>query len=223
MKIYRKDEIIKYCTNKKVLHIGFIQHKDMWRNKIKENDWLHGKILKVANHAIGIDYLKDEVEVIKKELDIECYFGDATKLEELKLDEKFDTIICGELIEHISNPGLMLDGLKRFMNSDTKLIITTPNPWRDLWVHHMFTNYNEENWLNKEHVCWYSYETLKQLLQRHGYQEEVYDYYYAENKIDENISFSRKVKNMVKKIFNIYYENKNIKNKYEGLFFVTKI
>ena len=67
------------------------------------------------------------------------------------------------------------------MNNNSKLIITTPNPWRDLWVHHIFTKNNKENWLNKEHVCWYSYQTLKQLMERYNYKEISYDYYYSEN------------------------------------------
>lgn len=221
--IYRKDEILKYCENKKVLHLGFIQHTNLWRQKLLENDWLHKKLLDVSSRVVGIDYLKDEVDIIKKELNIECYYGDATKLNELDLNEVFDVIVCGELIEHIDNPGLMLDGLKRFMHEDSKLILTTPNPWRDLWVHYIFTNNNEENWLNNEHVCWYSYQTLKQLLQRYDYKEVKYDYYYAENETEEDKSLIRRIKNLIKKIIFIYYENKNIKNKYEGLFFVTKI
>jgi len=50
------------------------------------------------------------------------------KLENVAIEQKFDIIVCGELIEHIENPGLMLDGIKRFMNDDRILIITTPNP-----------------------------------------------------------------------------------------------
>lgn len=223
MQIYRKNEILKYCTNKNVLHIGFIQHENMWRDKINEKDWLHSKIMSVSKSVVGIDYLKNEVEIIKKELEIECYYGDATNLSEVKIDKKFDVIVCGELIEHIANPGLMMDGLKRFMNKDSKLIITTPNPWRDLWVNHIFSNNDEKNWLNKEHVSWYSYQTLKQLLERYSYKEVSYDYYYAENDSNEDIIILRKIKNLIKRIFNIYYENKDIKNKYEGLFFVSKI
>lgn len=33
MKKYRKDEILKYCRGKEVLHIGFIQHSNLWRDK----------------------------------------------------------------------------------------------------------------------------------------------------------------------------------------------
>lgn len=109
------------------------------------------------------------------------------------------------------------------MHKDSILIITTLNPWRDLWVHHMFKNNNEENWLNKEHVCWYSFQTLKQLLERHHYKKVNYDYYYAENEQQEQFSLLRKVKNLIKRFLLIYQEDKNIKNKYEGLIYVSRL
>ena len=74
MKKYRKDEIIKLSRGKRVLHLGFIQHSNLWRTKIKENDWLHSKIMASASYAVGIDYLVDEVEIIKKELGLVAYF-----------------------------------------------------------------------------------------------------------------------------------------------------
>ena len=223
MKKYRKDEIIKLSRGKRVLHLGFIQHSNLWRTKIKENDWLHSKIMASASYAVGIDYLKDEVEIIKKELGLVAYFGDATNLHEVDLQETFDVIVCGELIEHISNPGLMLDGIKRFMHDESILIITTPNPWSVLWIRHMNSNYNEENWLNKEHVCWYSFQTLKQLLGRHGYRELDYDYYFGESYEKNNISLVSRSKTLIKQMLSFYKKDEYQKNHYEGLIFIAKI
>jgi len=53
--------------------------------------------------------------------------GDVERLDELPVDQKFDTVIAGDIIEHLSNPGQMLAGIKRFCGSDTRVIITTPN------------------------------------------------------------------------------------------------
>ena len=36
------------------------------------------------------------------------------------LNETFDVIIAGEMIEHLSNPGLFLKGIQRFMTPTTK-------------------------------------------------------------------------------------------------------
>ena len=62
--IFRKDEIIKICCDKKVLHLGFIQHK-LYEQKIKSNDWLHSKIAEVASSLVGFDYLQEDVEILK--------------------------------------------------------------------------------------------------------------------------------------------------------------
>jgi ubiquinone/menaquinone biosynthesis C-methylase UbiE len=226
--INRKDEIVNLCKGKNVFHLGFIQHSHMWRQKMEENDWLHSKISNVANEIVGLDYLEKDVKSIKEELGINAVSGDVMKLEDVNLNMTFDVIVCGELIEHIANPGLMLEGLKRFMNEETILIITTPNPWRDLWVKHVYNKHDESNWLNPEHVAWYSFGTLKQMLERYEYKEVKYQYYYAETKEAEmktkNISILRKGWCLIRNILpNKYCENKNMKEKYEGLFFVTKI
>jgi len=53
--------------------------------------------------------------------------GDVGRSDERPVDRKFDIVIAGDIIEHLSNPGQMLDEIKRFCGSDTRVIITTPN------------------------------------------------------------------------------------------------
>ncbi|RKZ84101.1 MAG: hypothetical protein DRR19_18175 [Candidatus Parabeggiatoa sp. nov. 1] len=179
--IYRKDKIIEICTNKKVLHLGFVQHAHLYKKKIKEGDWLHKMIASTANHIVGIDYLEKEVKAIREEYGYECYYADVTQLDSLPdLNEKFDVIVCGELIEHLENPGLMLKFCKKFMHPKTQLIITTPNPWSKTRINLIKKGVLEEKWLNKEHTCWFSFQTLKQLLERECFQEVNYGYYVGE-------------------------------------------
>lgn len=223
--VYRKDEIIKLSTNKSVLHLGFIQHSHLWEAKIRQNDWLHSKLLEVANRVVGIDYLAEEVDKIKKKYGYEVYSADVMYLNEVMLDDKFDVIICGELIEHVENPGLMLDGIKKFMHKSSILVITTPNPWRKLWINNMNSGIEEDKWLNKEHVSWYSFQTLKQLLERKGYYELKYQYYISEtSNTIYNRFFLIRALNKVKKLsLKIYYEKKNSVLNFQGLFFVAML
>lgn len=44
-------------------------------------------------------------------------------------NEKFDTIICAEFIEHLENPYAFLRQLKSYLSPNGQLIITTPNPF----------------------------------------------------------------------------------------------
>ncbi|MCO6499798.1 MAG: methyltransferase domain-containing protein [Vicingus serpentipes] len=218
--VFRKDEIIKYCKDKSVLHLGFIQHSEFYEQKIKENDWLHGKIAEVSKKLVGIDYLEKDVNIISEKYGYECYFGDVMDMDGIECSEKFEVIICGELIEHIENPGLMLEGVKRFMDSESILIITTPNPWMDTRIKLIKNGQLEDKWLNKEHVSWFSFETLKQLLDRKKYDITIADYYYGEstNRIIRSDSFINRVKSIAH-YFKLILTKKRF---YNGLFFVCK-
>lgn len=220
-KIYRKDRIIELCRNKSVLHLGFIQHSHLYQNLIKEGKWLHEKIAKVSTKLVGFDYLAKDVDFIKINLHYECYYADVTNLQELTYQNTFDVIVCGELIEHISNPGLMLDGIKRFMHKDSIIIVTTPNPWSKNRLKLIKQEKNESEWLNPEHICWFSHQTLKQLLERHGYSELYYGYYYGEESNEKKNYFKSGILNRLK-TFKDQMVNEP-KESHNGLFFVTKL
>ncbi|MEQ1675572.1 MAG: methyltransferase domain-containing protein [Chitinophagaceae bacterium] len=177
--VFRLDEIMRLCTGKTVLHLGYVQHSHLYEKLIAEDIWVHSGIAKVATQITGIDYLEKDVEIIKNKYGYEGYFGDANHLENVPLNRQFDVIVCGELIEHITNPGLMLEGIKRFMHKDSVLIITTPNPWGRDFIKKVGNGEAEQSWINPEHICWYSHFTLKNTLIRHGYTEVKYDYYFG--------------------------------------------
>ena len=128
-RIYRKDSIVKLCRDKSVLHLGFIQHSHLYKKLMDEGNWLHEQIAGVAKNLVGIDYLENDVDWFKQNTRHEVYTADVTKLENWNYKEMFDIIVCGELIEHLENPGLMLQGIKKFMHPGSEIIITTPNPW----------------------------------------------------------------------------------------------
>ena len=85
-------------------------------------------------------------------------------IEEYYPKEKFDCILFFFIIEHVDDPGSLIEYCKKFMHANTSLVITTINAssikltLRALLgreaVHH-------------DHVAYYSYSTLCQLLNRH--------------------------------------------------------
>ena len=220
--IFRVDEILRYCKGKSVLHFGFVQHADQYEESIAKNNWAHGWINTVATRLVGIDYLKDDVEKIRSKYGYEVYYGDAMDLESCELDEQFDVVICGELIEHLTNPGLMLEGIKRFMKKEGILIITTPNVWGKTYVHQAKTS-NEQEWVNAEHVQWYSFFTLSNTIERHGFDKVLYDYYYHFYTYN---SYFKSSGGLIGKCKNIYRKLKMSKTRREaflGLFFVARL
>lgn len=76
-----------------------------------------------------------------------------------------DVILCGEVLEHLSNPGQLLYKL-RLRYRDVPLIVTVPNAFSEVGRSHI--KRGVEN-VNKDHVSYYSYRTLRTLLERAGY------------------------------------------------------
>ncbi|KAA8981916.1 methyltransferase domain-containing protein [Halospina sp. K52047b] len=176
--VYRTPAIEAICEDKSVLNLGCLCHSN-WEQQIQNRTWLHGNLCNVASSIVGIDYLTEDIGRLQTKYGYEVLLGDVMNLDNVNTDKTFDVIVCGELIEHIENPGLMLSGIKRFCHSKSIVVFTTPNPW---WLRrcNLFFAQREQYKLNPEHVMYYSYWTLKALMERMGYQETIYGYYGAE-------------------------------------------
>ena len=71
------------------------------------------------------------------------------------------------LVEHLGCPGLALNGIRRFMNGTSEMIISTPNTFALLCnIRFTLGRFRE----GEEHVTGYSKFTLKALLERHGFE-----------------------------------------------------
>ena len=85
-------------------------------------------------------------------------------------------IVCGETLEHLSNPGWFLHRLKAQF-AGIPVVLTVPNAFGKAATGHI--NAGKEN-VNIDHVCWYSYTTLKCLLSRAGYTITAFHWYGGE-------------------------------------------
>lgn len=54
--------------------------------------------------------------------------GDVTGINDLMRERRFDTILCGELIEHLENPYQLLRDLRPLLTDQGRLLVSTPNP-----------------------------------------------------------------------------------------------
>jgi hypothetical protein len=97
---------------------------------------------------------------------------------------KVDIVIAGEIIEHLSNPGRLLDVIRAMQ---LPLIVTAPNAFSstgDGWLARKHEN------VNAEHVAWYSYRTLRTLLERHGFKIVDWAWYKGKPIRAEGLIFS---------------------------------
>ncbi|MDY6966232.1 MAG: class I SAM-dependent methyltransferase [Halobacteriota archaeon] len=126
--------------------------------------WVHALVCEKVKSASGIDILSSEIEKYQ-DAGYDVKVDDA---ETIQLDEKFDVVLAGELIEHLSNPGKFLDRAREHLRSDGRMILTTPNAW----CYHRFVSAAilGKVPVHDEHACWYDKATLVQLLGRHGFK-----------------------------------------------------
>lgn len=127
---------------------------------------LHRALMKVADTVIGLDIDTAGIERARAEGIQNIYYGDLEDLGKVNIQEKFDIIAAGGVLEHLSNPGLFLDGIKRFFTPTTEMIIETPNAFS---VHRFILGLLNLEYVHSEHVFYFSYVTLRNLLERHGY------------------------------------------------------
>ena len=178
--VIKIDEVLSfvssYVKDKSVLDVGCVEHdvKNIHKGRI----WVHDYLKSVANDVIGLDYLKKSVdELNKRGYKIVCQ-----NAENIKLDKKFDVVFAGEIIEHLSNPGLFLESVKKCLNKNSLLIITTPNAFSiNRLVRILFLKTNNPE-CNSEHVLYHSPQTLDQLLSRHNFKIRQFSYGHYPNK-----------------------------------------
>jgi len=200
--VRREEEILNICKNKNVLDLGCVAHSAL---REESDTWLHKRILKVAKSVVGVDYEKLEINKLNKK-GYNIIYGD---VERLNINKCFDVIIAGELIEHLMNPGLFLDSVKKHMHEKSIIIITTPNCFaiRRL-IGSLFIRKLSEN---REHISYYSNVNLIQLLKRKNFILVSEKYYLSEDK--------NKILYFFEKLISLFIHKQNG----HGLFFVFKL
>lgn len=171
----RIKKILKYVKGPAVLDVGCIGGQ-LNAASHDSSDWLHGYLREKFDRVVGIDTNIEGVQALK-EIGYDIRIGDA---EDIDIVEQFDTIVAGELIEHLANPGRFLETAKRHLKPDGRLIITTPYPFAAMNVLYAFFKF-PKTCSNTEHTVWFCPSTFQELASRYGYRimhiELVEDYY----------------------------------------------
>ena len=185
----REEIIQKFIKNKNILDIGCVSDKTESNYKFAG---LHKFLLKNTKNVLGIDINEKGVNYLKKK-GYNIIKGNA---ENFKLNKKFEVIVAGELIEHLSNPGLFLDTTNNHLKENGCLILTTPNAFGLRYYLRRILNILN---VNKDHVLWHDEKTIMQLLKRHQFKviklKYTYDDYITINsKIERFLCFYKKLR-----------------------------
>ena len=162
----RWDFIQPFVEGKRVLDIGPAELVGtINRNKIDR--WIHRKIANAATSVVGIEKNMEQVQKLSS-MGYDIREGDA---EEFDLDEKFDIVFAGELIEHLSNPGNFLNCAKKHLLPGGKILLTTPNRFSILSLSFIIRFGQVEAYHKPiaKHVLYFDEDSLCSLLKRHGF------------------------------------------------------
>lgn len=155
--------ILERCKGQRVLEFG-------------ASGAMHTAIVSVASAVFGVDRV-DADGVVGFDLD------DISQADLPGVDFAPAVIVCGEVIEHLSNPGWFLTRLrKQFPGVPT--IITVPNAFSAIAQKHLAGGI--EN-VNADHCAWYSYRTIKTLLGRAGYTDFFFGWYHGQPRTAEGL------------------------------------
>jgi len=147
-----------------VLDVGSIGHH--FEERRDEGTFYLEHFSQVAAHAKGIDILADAVAKAREAgFDVEI-----ANAETFVGDRQYDVIFAGELIEHLSNAGAFLASAQRNLKPDGVVILTTPNAFSVAHLLKCIFRVTNEPPVNSEHSCYYTPQTLRQLIERYSFR-----------------------------------------------------
>lgn len=159
----RTEQILDFVSGPEVLDVGCAGHEV----KPHSPNWLHGQ-LRQHFRVTGIDISKDNIQQMRS-----LGFDDlhAQSAETFELPKQFDTIVAGELIEHLSNPGRFLQQARKHLNQDGRLVLSTPYPFSLMYGAYAAYHY-PKTCQNDQHTVWFCPSTLTELASREGFEVE---------------------------------------------------
>jgi len=153
--------------NQKTLDLGVVDSRRQKyasgdRYETKTATSLHNAIHTLNSQVLGIDIDEAGVNLLS-ESGFNVQVNDVMTMD---LGYRYDTIIAGDIIEHLPNPGAFLSNMVRHLEPNGTLVITTPNPFyvKQAWK---IWRYNRPQ-VHEEHTCWFCPTTLTNLCHMSG-------------------------------------------------------
>lgn len=126
----RAEYLAGLCRGREVLDVGVVEHQI---ESSGSGGWLHRQLVRVSTRCVGVDVLPDEVDALRGQgYDVRCH-----DLTSGPLDDRFDVIVLGEVVEHLDAPVALLASAREMLRPAGRVVLTTPNPYmlHRVWKH----------------------------------------------------------------------------------------
>jgi 2-polyprenyl-3-methyl-5-hydroxy-6-metoxy-1,4-benzoquinol methylase len=163
-KLYKGDRNNYFCQlarDKEILHVGCTDFP-FTEDRVINGTLLHSQLEKVAKKIIGIDLSEESISILKSH---GIYSVMVMNAEKILLEQDYDLIIAGDVIEHLSNPGLFLQQVPHLLRSDGILVISVPSAFSFISSLWLWISGNEH--VHLDHCYYFSPKTLTQLCNRY--------------------------------------------------------
>jgi len=147
-----------------VLHLGCVD-SGLLEERFAAGRFLHSALADVSDEIWGVDLDWEGIDRLKREGFRNLHAGSAENIPGDVPRGYFDVVLAGELIEHVSNPGLLLDSAAGCCKPDGKIVITTPNGLR---FSNMLSCLIRTEVVHPDHTLTFTPSTLTKLLVRHN-------------------------------------------------------
>jgi len=161
----RVDEILELVKGPEVLDIGCAGHQV----RPDRPDWLHGR-LRQRFHVTGIDISESNIALLTElgfdNLHVQSADG-------FDLGRRYNTVVAGEVLEHVSNPGHFFARVIRHLEPDGRLVLSTPYAFSLMYAFYAL-NHFPKTCENGEHTCWFCLTTIAEISRREGLEIEAW-------------------------------------------------
>ena len=156
----RVDRIVELTRGPAVLDVGCAAHSPDPGNPA----WLFGRVKKRFPSAWGVDVSPGNIKELKQAGYSNVAAMDA---QSLSLPVQFDTIIAGDVVEHLENPAGFLRSASALLKEGGRIIVTTPSPFALPSIVYATFRF-PKTCANEEHVAWFCQSTFHSLVERVG-------------------------------------------------------
>lgn len=167
----RDTYLLEMCRGKRVLHLACAAWPatEMW---CSDGSLLHLGLEKVASQLAGFDWSEQGLEILSQHSTTGLHRLNLLETDQVeagweKIGFEPEIVLAGELLEHLDRAGLVLENCRRMMGSSCKMVVTVPNAFSVRSMLHVLRGYEK---VAPDHVSYYSYSTVRELVARNGFQ-----------------------------------------------------
>ena len=161
----------RYAAGRNVLHLGAVGEtcQDTELRASRATDSLHAYLTRISTRCIGVDNDEPSVKLLTERGAFDnLLLADVTTLTRREVDlPSVDIIVAGDTIEHLTEPGRLLDVVDNLADPGTRLILTTPNA---LGLGIFMRNLRGKQVEGPDHVCSFNAFTLSRMIERYTWK-----------------------------------------------------